>query len=80
MLRGTRQDVLACDLLKLEQRLKAYEKLHANELAEMWHTLNVCKQALADIASADEPVDPEGSNDAETDACSVEDATTDSFG
>ncbi len=78
MLRATQHDDLACHLLKLEQRLKAYEKLHANELAEMWHTLNVCKQAIADIASADEPVDPETSNDAEADACSVENAATDS--
>jgi hypothetical protein len=78
MLRATQQDVLACHLLKLEQRLKAYEKLHANELAEMWHTLNVCKQAIADIASADEPVDPEGFDDAEADACSLDGATTDS--
>lgn len=78
MLRGTRQDVLACHLLKLEQRLKAYEKLHANELAEMWHTLNVCKQAIADIASADEPVDSEGSNDAEADASSLYGETIDS--
>ncbi len=80
MLRGTQQDVLACHLLKLEQRLIAYEKLHANELAEMWHTLNVCKQAIADIASADEPPDPEGSNDAEADAGTLDDATTDSRG
>lgn len=80
MLRGTQQDDLACHLLKIEQQLRAYEKLHAGELAEMWHTLNVCKQAIADIASADEPVDPEGSEDAEADACSVENAATDSRG
>lgn len=77
MLRATQQDDLACHLLKLEQQLKAYEKLHAGELAEMWHTLNVCKQAIANIASSNEPVDPEESNDAEADACSFESAATD---
>lgn len=76
MLRATQQDDLACHLLKLEQQLKAYEKLHAGELAEMWHILDVCKQAIADIAAANEPDDPEESNDAEADACSIENAAT----
>jgi hypothetical protein len=77
MVCANQQDDLACHLLKLELRLKAYERLHAGELAEMWHTLNVCKQAIAHIASANEPIDPEGSNDAEADACPVENAATD---
>ncbi len=80
MLRGTQQDDLACHLLKLEQQLRAYERLHAGELAEMWQTLNVCKQAIADIASADEVGNPDGSKDPEADACSVENAATDSRG
>lgn len=46
---------LACRLLKLEQQLRAYEKLHAGELSELWKNLNECKQAVADIVSSDEP-------------------------
>jgi hypothetical protein len=62
-------DDLACQLLKLEQQLVAYEKLHTTELAELWHTLNKCKQTIADSVSSDDsacPVEP-GDSDAETD-------------
>ena len=38
---------IACRLLRFEQQLKAYEKLHADELAELWRTLNECKQLIA---------------------------------
>lgn len=80
MLRATQQDDLACHLLKLEQQLKAYEKLHAGELAEMWHTVDVCKQAIAHIVAASEPADPEESNDDEADECSLENVETDNRG
>jgi diadenosine tetraphosphate (Ap4A) HIT family hydrolase len=33
--------------LRFEQQLQAYQKLHADELAELWRSLNECKQALA---------------------------------
>jgi diadenosine tetraphosphate (Ap4A) HIT family hydrolase len=41
---------IASRLLRFEQQLKAYEKLHADELAELWRTLNECKQAIAALA------------------------------
>jgi hypothetical protein len=41
---------LACQVLKLEQQLEAYQKLHAEELGELWRTLNACKRALANLA------------------------------
>jgi hypothetical protein len=59
-------DHIACQLLKFEQQLKAYEKLHTGELTELWQTLNDCKQALAAIVSASEFPSPEESNDSET--------------
>ena len=37
---------LAGRLLKLEQQLKAYQKLHEDELAELWRVLNECKQTV----------------------------------
>ncbi len=40
-------DGLAGRVLKLEQQLAAYEKLHAGELAELWQALNECKRAIA---------------------------------
>lgn len=43
---------LACRLLRVEQQLIAYQKLHTDELAELWQTLNECKQAIAATLSA----------------------------
>lgn len=57
-------DQLACQLLKFEQQLKAYEKLHRGELTELWQALNDCKQALVAIVTAEEP-STEESNDSE---------------
>ena len=37
---------LASRLLKFEQQLAAYQKLHADELAERWRVLDECKCAL----------------------------------
>jgi hypothetical protein len=48
-------DQLACQLLKFEQQLKAYEKLHQGELTELWQALNDCKQALVAIVTPKEP-------------------------
>ncbi len=56
---------IACQLLKFEQQLKAYEKLHAGELTELWQTLNDCKQALAAIVSASESPGSEEAQDSE---------------
>jgi len=42
----TQLNELASRLLRLEQQLTAYQKLHADELAEMWRILNECKRAL----------------------------------
>lgn len=44
----TQLDDLACRLLKFEQQLKAYEKLHAEEVAELWQTLNEWKREITD--------------------------------
>ncbi len=68
----TPADDLACRLLKFEQQLKAYEKLHATELAELWQALNDCKEAVTAIASSDELVNPDESDDSEEDARSPE--------
>ena len=45
---------IACRLLRFEQQLKAYETLHADELAELWRTLNECKQLIAALSQAAE--------------------------
>jgi hypothetical protein len=37
---------LASRLLRFEQQLTAYQKLHEDELAELWQVLNECKYAL----------------------------------
>lgn len=37
---------LARRLLKVEQQLLAYEKLHADELDELWRMLNDCKRRV----------------------------------
>lgn len=41
---------LACQVLKLEQQLEAYQKLHAEELSELWRILKECKRTLAGLA------------------------------
>ncbi len=48
-------DSLAGRILKLEQQLEAYERLHAGELAELWQALNECKRAIADDVLGWEP-------------------------
>ncbi len=50
----TQPEELARRLLKVEQQLKAYQKLHAEEFEELWQTLNDCKQAIADGVSSPE--------------------------
>ena len=37
---------LASRLLRFEQQLTAYQKLHEDELTELWQVLNECKCAL----------------------------------
>ena len=37
---------LASRLLRFEQQLAAYQKLHEDELAELWRVLDECKCAL----------------------------------
>jgi hypothetical protein len=49
---------LARQVLKLEQQLEAYQKLHAEELDELRRTLNECKRALAGLA--EKPLDGSG--------------------
>jgi hypothetical protein len=51
---AARRDDLACRILKLEQQLKAYEQLHAGELAELWQGLEACKRAVADDLASDQ--------------------------
>jgi len=38
-------------LLRSEQQLQSYQKLHTDELAELWRTLNECKQAIASLST-----------------------------
>jgi hypothetical protein len=38
---------LAFQLLKIEMQLKAYQKLHHDELAQLWENLDACKQVIA---------------------------------
>jgi len=54
---------LASQILKVEQQLRAYEKLHAGELSELWQTLNDCKQAIAEIIGSTESFNFGESND-----------------
>lgn len=42
----TQLNDLAHRLLRFEQQLTAYQKLHTDELAELWRVLNECKCAL----------------------------------
>ncbi|HEX9899343.1 MAG TPA: hypothetical protein VGC81_08945 [Candidatus Methylomirabilis sp.] len=37
---------LASRLLKVEQKIEAYQELHADELAELWQELNECKRQI----------------------------------
>ena len=37
---------LAGRLLRFEQQLAAYQKLHTDEMAELWQTLNECKREI----------------------------------
>ncbi len=71
MTRMTQVDDLACQLLKFEQELKAYEKLHATELAELWQALNDCKETVAAIVSSNEPTSSDEVNNSEEDAHSL---------
>jgi hypothetical protein len=48
-------DDLAGRILKLEQQLEAYERLHGGELAELWQALNECKRAIANDLPDHEP-------------------------
>ncbi len=54
---------LARRLYKIEQQLKAYQKLHAEELTELWQTLNDCKQAIDDVAIMPETPHSDDSSD-----------------
>ncbi|HBY98344.1 MAG: hypothetical protein M5U01_33835 [Ardenticatenaceae bacterium] len=49
---------LASRLLRFEQQLEAYQKLHTDELAELWRVLRECKREIAS-ALADQPRDEE---------------------
>ena len=40
---------IAGRLLQIEQQLMAYQKLHTDELAELWQTLNQCKREIATV-------------------------------
>jgi diadenosine tetraphosphate (Ap4A) HIT family hydrolase len=40
-------------LLRFEQQLQAYQKLHGDELAELWRELNDCKRDLTANLPAD---------------------------
>lgn len=42
----TQLNNLASRLLKFEQQLAAYQKLHTEELAELWRVLDECKCGL----------------------------------
>ncbi len=55
---------LASRLLRFEQQLQAYQKLHTDELAELWRTLNECKQAIAALCddSANGPLPAQAAN------------------
>ncbi len=46
---------LASRLLTVEQKIEAYQKLHADELAELCQELNECKRQIAVALSAQAP-------------------------
>ena len=41
------QSQLAFQLIKIELQLKAYQKLHHEELTQLWENLDACKQTIA---------------------------------
>jgi hypothetical protein len=45
----TQLNDLAGRLLRFEQQLTAYQKLHTDELAELWQMLNTCKRTLITV-------------------------------
>jgi len=56
---------LARSLKRIEQQIEAYQRLHADELAELWHALDECKNRLAALASSavqDSSSEPLGQN------------------
>jgi hypothetical protein len=46
---------LAARLLRFEQQLQAYQKLHGDELAELWRALNECKRDLTATLEEERP-------------------------
>ncbi len=46
---------LASRVLKVEQKIEAYQELHAGELAELWQELNECKRQIAVSVSDQAP-------------------------
>ena len=46
---------LAARLLRFEQQLQAYQKLHGDELAELWRALNDCKRDLTATLADERP-------------------------
>jgi hypothetical protein len=55
---------IAARLLRLEQKLLAYQQLHTDELAELWQALNECKReivvSLPDHSPENQPMDTDG--------------------
>lgn len=49
---------LADKIIKIELSLKAYQKLHADELAELWKALDACKKSLVEKHPFVEKQDP----------------------
>ena len=77
MMHLTQADDLACRLLKFEQQLLSYEKLHSTELAELWQTLNDCKQMIAAFIPPNGSDGSDESNNAEADERSLASTATD---
>jgi hypothetical protein len=46
------QKSIADKLLKIELSLKAYQKLHADEISELWKALDDCKKSLVEHTPA----------------------------
>lgn len=49
---------LAARLLRFEQQLQAYQKLHGDELAELWRALEACKRDLTAALPAEQSNGP----------------------
>jgi hypothetical protein len=62
----THPENLASKLLKLEQQLMAYQKLHEDEMSELWRVLNTCKREITAQGKlqADDQTIPEGKESA----------------